>query len=318
MRRDLVGRATGDPQELLGGLHPVGGQVDLPAAHLGEPLGLVEQAPAALELATGTPRPVELEVGAHPGHQLAGGERLDQVVVGAGVEPLEGAFLAGARRQHHHRHPDRQRVRLERLEQPEAVERGIITSVRTRSGASSRASASPSSPVHGGVHGVVLVEQAGDVLADVGVVVDDQDPRTVDVRRRRPVGGRPGCRVRREPPHRLGQEARGRRGHGADGPRAASATWSGGQVVTAEGDPHRERGAHAEHAARRDVAAVQRGPARRPAPARCRTPRGCGTAAPRDPVEPLEQVRQLRRGMPVPVSATLSSRPAALAATDAP
>ena len=91
-------------QELVGGLDaaPVD-EVDLPAADPREPLRLVEQRPAALELAAGTAGPVELEVGADPRQQLTGGERLDQVVVGAGVETLERAVLAGPRREHHHR-----------------------------------------------------------------------------------------------------------------------------------------------------------------------------------------------------------------------
>ena len=41
-------------------------------------------------------QPDDLEVGMHARRQLGGGERLDEIVVGAGVEPLDGRLVAGA------------------------------------------------------------------------------------------------------------------------------------------------------------------------------------------------------------------------------
>ena len=40
---------------------------------------------------------------AHPGHQLLHVEGLDQIVVGAGVEPLDDIPFGAARREHEHR-----------------------------------------------------------------------------------------------------------------------------------------------------------------------------------------------------------------------
>ena len=54
--------------------------------------------------------PLELEVGLHPGQQLPAGERLDQVVVGAGLEALDRRLLTGARRHQHDRDAGGERV----------------------------------------------------------------------------------------------------------------------------------------------------------------------------------------------------------------
>ena len=52
-------------------------------------------APAGLMVA----QPRQLDIGAHPGQQLRGGEWLDEVVVGAGLQPFDRGFLPGARGQ---------------------------------------------------------------------------------------------------------------------------------------------------------------------------------------------------------------------------
>ena len=54
--------------------------------------------------------------------QLAGRERLDEVVVGARVEAFDARLFAGARRQQHDRHVRRRGIGAQRREQPEAVE----------------------------------------------------------------------------------------------------------------------------------------------------------------------------------------------------
>ena len=101
----------------------------------------------AQRLAGLPPQPGHLQVGRHPGQQLPGAERLDQVVVGPGLHPLDPALLAGAGRQHDDRH-----VRAcagsarSSRSSPNPSSRGIITSVRTRSGGRSRAAASAASP----------------------------------------------------------------------------------------------------------------------------------------------------------------------------
>ena len=118
----FVGREAGDAQCL--GAHPdrVAAQVDLEAADGGQPLGVVEQLLAALELGHEPPYPVEFEVRPDAGQQLAGRERLDQVVVGAGLQPLDGRVVARAGREHDHRDVHRGRVLAHGGEQAEAVE----------------------------------------------------------------------------------------------------------------------------------------------------------------------------------------------------
>ena len=70
--------------------------------HLGG--GLCQRAVPALALAQGFTRLGadlgQVEARRHAGQQLARREGLDQVVVGAGLEPLDARLLAGARRQH--------------------------------------------------------------------------------------------------------------------------------------------------------------------------------------------------------------------------
>ena len=77
---------------------------------------------------------------AHARHQLARGERLDQVVVGAGRQPLDARLLAGARRQHDDRDVRGAGVaRAAPRSSPKPSRPGIITSVSTRSGGARRA-----------------------------------------------------------------------------------------------------------------------------------------------------------------------------------
>ena len=116
---------------------------------------------------------------AHARQQLAGGERLDQVVVGAGLEPLDARLLAGARRQQDR--PGRRAVAASARSarsSPKPSRLGIITSVRTRSGGA---------PARGSSAGRAVARRPrpcscrpssrAQVVAHVGVVVGDQDAR---------------------------------------------------------------------------------------------------------------------------------------------
>ncbi len=76
-------------------------------------LGALEQPAAELG---------ERDVHLHARDQLARGERLDQVVVGADLQPLDARLLPGARGQHDHREVGRRLVRAQARDQPESVE----------------------------------------------------------------------------------------------------------------------------------------------------------------------------------------------------
>ena len=60
----------------------------------------------------------------HPRQELGGGERLDQVVVGAAVQAVDDRLGAGPCRHHHDRDVPGPLVRAQRAQQPEAVQAG--------------------------------------------------------------------------------------------------------------------------------------------------------------------------------------------------
>ena len=68
------------------------------------------------------PDPRHRDVGADARQQLARGERLGQVVVGPGVQPLDPRLLAGAGGEQDHRQVAERRVGAQRAQQAEAVE----------------------------------------------------------------------------------------------------------------------------------------------------------------------------------------------------
>ena len=111
-----------------------------------------------------------------PGEQLARRERLDQVVVGAGVQAFDARLLAGPRRQQDHRHRAAARDRRgARAAGRSRRARGIITSETIRSGAPGRAAASASRPSPTASTCPALRQQPAHVVAHVGVVVGEQD-----------------------------------------------------------------------------------------------------------------------------------------------
>ena len=120
-------------------------EVDLPAAEPREPLRLVEQVAAAAQRVAGAAGAVELDVGVHAGEQLAGRERLDQIVVGARLEPFDRPVLARPRGDHDHRDVRGRGIGLQR---PRAARsrRGWASSRRSRrapAGSRGRARARP-------------------------------------------------------------------------------------------------------------------------------------------------------------------------------
>ena len=146
-------------------------------------------------------------------------ERLHQVVVGAGFEPGDARLLAGTRRDEDHRHVPQRRVGADRPQQLEAVEARHHHVGEQRSGGLA---------AHGGERGHAVADrldaagrrqQAGDVVAHVGIVVGDDDARP----RGRRVAPAPSVPAGvRQPARRLGDHRRGLR-HRRRGPIAGAA-----------------------------------------------------------------------------------------------
>src|SRR6185437_8842860 len=105
------------------------------------------------------------------GEQVGGGERFDQVVVGARGQPLGRGLLTGAGREDDHRQGGQRRIRAQGREQGEPVELGHhhvgqqqVGRVRARGG--QRGGSIPDRRDR-----VVRAQQPGEVLPHVGVVV---------------------------------------------------------------------------------------------------------------------------------------------------
>ena len=120
-----------------------------------------------------------VSISADPGEQLPSTERLDQIVVGPGFDSLDPGLLAGPGREHDHRRVAERRVFSHSLSSPKPSRRGIITSVRIRSGFCRRAASSAASPSADGLNLVPSRQQPGHVLAQILVVVGKQHPAGV-------------------------------------------------------------------------------------------------------------------------------------------
>jgi hypothetical protein len=216
----------------------------------GRDLGEPAQHPRMLVRAPGRELagPGHLEVDAHPGDELAGRERLHEVVVGPGVETLDRGLFAGAGGQHDDRDARGRRVLAQCLEQPEAVEarhhhvgQHEVRHVAPRRGQRGE-------PVAHGFDLPVGAEQPGDVPAHVRVVVRDKDPAGVRVRARCVVG----LRAVRQPARGLGDVQLGGVGTAAG---AADAVRR--QMLGPQRDRHRERRALPDRRRHVDRALVQ-------------------------------------------------------------
>lgn len=126
------------------------------------------------------------------GDQLARGERLDQIVVGAGLEPFGGRVFAGARRQEDHRHRRQLRFAPQLLHQGEPVELGHHHVADDEIGTAPPRGREGGCAVAHRFDGPALGQKARYVLAQIGVVVGDEDvcaPLAGVAARRRAAGG---------------------------------------------------------------------------------------------------------------------------------
>ena len=226
----------------------------------------------AAELRFAVPDPGQLHAGPRPGQQLGRGERLDQVVVGARPQALDGRLLAGPRRQQQHRHGRGARVAAQGGHQRQAVEAGHHHVADHQVGGGGADRVQGGLPV--GDRGDLVADgaqQPGQVVPHVGVVVRDQHPYGQGVTRlcgevcvtaERDLlqhGPHPrAATVLRDP----GQPAQGFLDEGIDRGRCRRRVVGGddsdgGQVGAAERQPDGERGALALGAGRGDAAAVQ-------------------------------------------------------------
>ncbi len=247
-----------------------------------------------------------LDVGVDPRQQLAPGEGLDQVVVGAGVQPLDLGLLPRAGGQHYDGRAGQRRVGPDRPQEAEAVEPGHhhVGQHQVWRGLPRRLQGGLAVAERGDDIALAL-QQPGDVAAHVSVVVGQQDPLAL-AGQESAVGG-DGVQARRgELPRllQLGGDLRQpaqRLLHIFLRPRAAAAGGDRplldlfrGQVAPAEGQGDGEGRALAGRAPGFDVAAVEPdqlvhqsepdAAALETAPLRAF-----------DPVEPLEQLGQLLR-----------------------
>ena len=195
-----------------------------------------------------------------PREQLARAERLDEIVVGAGLQAFDARLLAGARREQDHR--ERSSVAASArsaCSSPKPSSRGIITSARTRSGASRRAAVERRRAVARRPRLVASASSRCDVVAHVGVVVGEQTMRAVATGG--PLATGPCRAVARCPlsgSQRSASSTYGRRTGAVAALRARRrAIRSAAQVADARRDRHRERRARARPRSRPRRAAMQ-------------------------------------------------------------
>ena len=222
--------------------------------------------------------------------QLARAERLDQVVVGAGLEALDARLLAGARRQQDDRHRARVVVGAAGARsRPKPSSRGIITSVSDEVG-SLRAARRPAparrrrprsrvAPCRAGGAGSRACRRcrrrAARARATVGRARASASSRRRRHARSAPASPMPASGSQRSASSTNGCDADRRRHE--PGARLDAVR---GRCAWPNGSAHGERACRARAARRRRPRRRAAAPAPAPARARCPCPRACGRARP--------------------------------------
>ena len=112
--------------------------------------------------------------------QLARRERFGEIVVCACIEPFDLGLFAGAGRQHDHRQVAQLGVLADGRQKPKAVEPGHHHVGDQQLGPGRARRGERGVAVSDGVHGVTLsLQEAADIGAQVGIVVGQEDGRTV-------------------------------------------------------------------------------------------------------------------------------------------
>ena len=136
----------------------------------------VDQCRAPPRMVVAQPR--QFDVGPHTREQFGRREWLDQVVVGACLQPFDGGLLPGAGGQQHDGHCRSPWVGTQRRDQGEAVEPGHHDVADDQVGQSGR---DPVESLLAVGDGVDLVsgpaQHPGKVLTHIGVVIGDEDAR---------------------------------------------------------------------------------------------------------------------------------------------
>ena len=268
---DTLGRQAEGTRESLVAYEDIGAHVPDPGAD--DRAGVERQLhPLGLGLRFRLARPYRLrrlapqqrhrDVGGRARQQFAGRERLDQIIVGAGVKALDLGFLAGARRQHDDWQVAQLRAFAHRTQQTEAIELGHHHIADQQVGPGRLRTLQRGLPVGRGLDLVTLLDQhARDIAAQVGVVVGDEHAPAID----RGSGGDGGLAHRgrvedggvlvlaRQPAQRLFDKRLGapRRGDAGGGGFYAI----GGKMGFAQGNFHREGRSLTDGALRADLAA---------------------------------------------------------------
>jgi hypothetical protein len=127
--------------------------------------------------------PGQLDVSLDSRQQLARAERLDQIVVGACSHALHAAFLAGTGRQKDNRNRTCLVVGAQPPEQFQSVHAGYHDVGQNQIRLSARACGKGGLTIADNLELVVWTEQAAQVVAHVGAVVDDQHECAADAAR---------------------------------------------------------------------------------------------------------------------------------------